>query len=141
MSTRICPACGKPLPLQTGRGGRRKYCEQCSPSRRRGPALPAARAPIPLAKKRATKGVLGAVTADLTAAGVLHTWAGQVCVVIARRIDADQEPGGALAALVKVLRDIMATAMSLATVEDAPDPLEQIKRRFELRAVEQVPPK
>lgn len=137
MSARICPSCGDALPLQTGRGGRRRYCLKCSPPRfdPRKKARPVATVAPALTfdsgdVQRAAPNVTRAVRRELEAAGVLAHWAGQVALVLARRIDADQEAGAALAALVKVLRDILATAMeAAAAAAPEPDLLEQIRAR------------
>ena len=136
MSARICPSCGDPLPLQTGKGGRRRYCEGCSPSRRRGPAMAPARATVatlPPAGGKEPTGVLEAVLREVRAAGVAAHWAAAVAVVLAKRIDSDQEPGAALASLVKALREILPIALSSAASTAEPDPLEQIRLRAEAR--------
>ena len=136
MSERICPSCGKPLPLQTGKGGRRKYCQGCSPSRRRGPAMAPQRAPVATATPAGAQqptGVLEAVLREVRTAGVAAHWAAAVAVVLARRIDSDQEPGSALASLVKALREILPIALTTAASTDEPDPLEQIRLRAEAR--------
>lgn len=118
---RTCAKCGARLPLQTGKGGRRKMCEVCSPSRRRKQQS----APRTTAKPRS---LTEAVRAELDAAGLLGTAAAYQALALAARIDADQEPGAALAALNKELRTQL-NAMRLADSEPVADPVDELKAR------------
>lgn len=138
MSQRVCAVCGAALPLQHGRGGRRKMCEHCSPPRRRGPAMAPAVAlvPTPAPDGLTVSDVTTATVAELQRLGQADSVAGVMAVALAKRIDSGQEPGGALAQLVKAHRDTMATAYAAAHQEkekDEPNLLEQIRRQREAR--------
>jgi len=54
----------------------------------------------------------------LTQADVAESWQGQAALLLARRIDADQDSGSGLAALVKAHREMMAEALALAPQEE-----------------------
>lgn len=119
---RKCSKCGADLPLQTGRGRRRKMCEMCAPPRRR-------QAPAQTTAPTASGGSLTeAVRAELDAAGLLGTAGGFQALALAQRIDADQEPGAALAALNKELRAQM-NALGAAETEPVADPVDELKAR------------
>jgi hypothetical protein len=63
-----------------------------------------------------------------------------MAVTLAKRIDSGQEPGGALAQLVKAHQQVMATAYAAANQEkedEEPNILEQIRRQREARLAEQ----
>jgi hypothetical protein len=73
-----------------------------------------------------------ATAAELATAGRAGRPAGQCALVLARRIDqADGEPGGGLAALVREHRAALADA--LADVVPAGNPLDELRRRRERR--------
>lgn len=134
MSARICPSCGDALPLQTGRGGRRRYCLKCSPPRydpRNKPRPVPVSTNVDMSPIGNVHNVSAACLAELRAAGVTTSWQAAVCMVLARRIDGNgQEPGGALASLVKVLQLIMADALARGAERNRePDPLEEIRAR------------
>ena len=145
MSTRVCALCGAPLPLQHGRGGRRKMCEHCSPPRRRGPAVALALAPSePTSAPDGSPpdSVTAATVAELVSLGQADTPNGRLAVVVARRIDSGQEPGGALAQLAKSHRECMALAYAAANAQtdyEQPNLLEQIRLMREKRLAEADP--
>lgn len=76
-------------------------------------------------------GALGAVIAELTAAGRLDSSAGQAAVALARRIDDGAESSSGLAALTREMRAAMAEALS--RVESAGDALDELLARREAR--------
>ncbi len=123
---RSCAKCGAALPVETGRGRRRKYCEACNPSRpRRKPPL----APSVVAATSAPVGsVLEATRSALVAAGALDTPMGQASLVLASCID---DPGESLAArtqAVKQLREALASVVSAEQAAPA-DPNDEFTRK------------
>lgn len=76
-------------------------------------------------------GVTSAVIAELTAAGRLHTSAGQSALALARRIDDGAESSAGLAALTREMRAAMAEATS--NVAEAGDALDELRARREAR--------
>lgn len=119
---RNCDVCGEALPVQTGRGGRRKRHPECRDGGRPKPVL------------QTTFGtVTDAVTTELAAIGKTDTPEGTAAVRIARRIDADSEPGAALSALVKELRTVLAAVRANAKPVAA-DPVDELKARRAARA-------
>lgn len=94
------------------------------PKRTRKPAAPEPDAPV---------GALGAVLAELRAAGRLDSSAGQAAVALARRIDDGAESSAGLAALTREMRAAMAEALSRA--EATGDALDELRARREARRV------
>jgi hypothetical protein len=80
--------------------------------------------------------VTAATVAELANLGQADTPNGRLAVVVAQRIDSGQEPGGALAQLVKSHRDCMAVAHAAASAQteaEQPNLLEQIRAMREQR--------
>lgn len=126
----VCLKCGAPIPLQQGRGRRRKMCETCSPSRNRGKS---ARLPAPTIPGMGdAQGVTQSVIRELTEAGMLQSHSGQCAVLLARRIDAGEDSGAAVAQLVRQLRETMASALAMQ-VPDEVDPVDELRQRREQR--------
>ena len=122
----MCARCGGPLPVQTGKGRRRKMCATCSPSRPRRKPDPPAAATAAVAAEPGT--VLDATRAALADARVLASPMGRAALVLAARIDDPDEPLTAVAASVKQLRDALAAV--LAATETAPaDPNDEFTRK------------
>lgn len=92
------------------------------PKRTRKPTAPEPDAPV---------GALGAVLAELRAAGRLESSAGQAAVALARRIDDGAESSAGLAALTREMRAAMAEALSRA--EATGDALDELRARREAR--------
>ena len=130
----ICGKCGGPIPRQKGPGGQRKFCPTCSPKRDRPDRQRKRPTPktLNLTPGKIQQGNRGnltdSTTAELTRTGVLDTWQGQAALILAHRIDAGDEPGGALSQLVKAHRDIMAEALAQAK-RDEPNLLEQLRAK------------
>lgn len=125
---RSCERCGAPIPLQKGRGMRRKYCQTCSPSRKKPqkPGKPAQKA------ANTSRSVVAVVTAELTDAGMLDSHQGQAALLLARRLESGDDTGAAMAQMVRQLQQTMASA--LASVEPAEaDPVDELKARRESR--------
>jgi hypothetical protein len=92
--------------------------------------------PTPAPDGLTVSDVTTATVAELQRLGQADSVAGVMAVALAKRIDSGQEPGGALAQLVKAHRDTMATAYAAAHQEkekDEPNLLEQIRRQREAR--------
>lgn len=102
-------------------------CETCAPSRDRSKPKP----------KRpdyavAVGNALDAVTAELTEAGMLDSHQGRIALGLARRFDADNESGAALAQVARQLRETMASALASAAPV-AVDPLDELRAKRERR--------
>jgi len=118
-----CEKCGNPLPIQLGRGRRRKFCPDCSRSKGR-PAAVSKFQPVEVS------GIYSATHAELEAAGVLQTSDAQAALLLARRIESEIDPGSAIAQMVKSLREAKHAALS-ATETEVADPVDEFtaKRR------------
>ena len=123
---RTCTKCGTVLPLQSGKGRRRTLCEVCSPPRRRTapPLQPVAGTATPV-----PPGVAAGVAADLAEMGMSDGHLGRLALVLAERIDSGQEPGAALAALTRQLRDTMRAAKAAAPQDEGENLLEALRRQ------------
>ena len=128
---RNCEKCGAKLPLQQGRGRRRKMCEACSPTRDRGKARAAA--PVVPISSPTSRSVLTSVTDELTAAGMLDSHQGQLALVLAGRIEQGDDTGASLSQMVRQLRETMASALASAEPE-AVDPLDELRAKRERRS-------
>jgi hypothetical protein len=109
LAVKTCKQCGAPLPLQSGRGRPRTRCTTCAPSA--APKRRTTTAPV------TGDGVLAATRAELDAAGVAGTSAGQAALSLAAAIDSGEEHGASLAALVKQ----HGATMRAAVPESQPD--------------------
>lgn len=144
--SRNCEVCGALLPLQTGRGGRRKRCATCP--RPRGKAAQAAKA---RAAKNWTPDAILKPPSDLDSPGPtcertrvmlldLGVWQhplASAAMALAERIDSGREPGTALASVAKQLQSILAELQAAAAADQAdsePDPIEEFRRRRAERA-------
>ena len=123
----LCVKCGGPLPVQTGRGRRRKRCENCAPSRVVSPKT-TSRPAVPAAP---TSGLLGATRAELARAGQLSSHAGQAALLLAERIEFGENSGSAIAQMVRQLHDTMSRALADQVAEA--DPLDELLSRRERR--------
>ena len=117
---RTCDVCGQPLPVQTGRGGRRKRHPECR-GKRPAPAVTASTA-------EPTVSTVALVDAEVAALNVADKPEAQAAREIAARIDAGQEPGAALASLSKELRTLLAGLRS-TSAPAAADPVDELKAR------------
>ncbi|MEI8082707.1 MAG: hypothetical protein WCI74_12765, partial [Actinomycetes bacterium] len=106
-----------------GRSGQRKYCERCSPPRRRKGAVPANVIPLPTGNGSCRAAVLTA----LRAAQVEHTVGGAVALLLAERLDSGTDSGSAIATLAKQLQATLADALRGTKVKDSP--LDELRRR------------
>lgn len=129
MTIRTCSKCGAGLPLESGRGRRRKMCESCSPSRpRRKPeAAPAAKS----AAAAPVGCVFDATRAVLADAGVTDSPMGQAALVLAEEIDSRQHPLSQVASAVKQLESALTAALApVADAQDRPaDPEDEFTRK------------
>lgn len=126
---KTCVKCGAPLPIQTGRGARRKMCETCSPSRVKRPVARKATK----REAAAASGALEVTRRDLEAAGMLDTHIGAYAIVLATRLEnSSGETAAGLAQLVKQLRETMASALA-HSVPDEIDPVDELRARRESR--------
>ena len=106
MSAKSCEKCGGPLPIQSGRGRRRIRCESCAPSRNQKPNRVATLLPVPTGGE----GLVAATLAELERADMASSAIGQAALALARRIEADQDNGSAMASMVKQWQDTMGRA-------------------------------
>lgn len=133
-----CAACSTDF---NARSSRARFCSaKCRTDahyRRTKLGLPEAKTPAPKPKRTrkpkadSITGALGAVVAELTAAGRLDSSAGQAAVALARRIDDGAESSSGLAALTREMRAAMAEALS--RVEASGDALDELLARREAR--------
>ena len=125
--------CGVVLPLEQGRGRRRKMCEACSPSRpRRKPeSAPAAKA----AAAAAVGCVRDATRAALVEAGVADSPMGQAALVLAEEIDSRAHPLAQVASAVKQLERALTVALAPAGGQQttADDPEDEFTRKRRAR--------
>jgi hypothetical protein len=127
MATRNCMKCGAPLPVQTGRGRRRVKCATCSPPRK-SVAKPIALASLP----SGGTSMVSATVAELESAGVESSALGQAALLLARRIEAGEDNGSAIASLVKQWQDTMGRATAGAEPQ-AVSLTDQLKARRDAR--------
>lgn len=140
MTSRTCEVCGELLPLQTGRGGRRKRCATC-PRPPRNRTRPKAWTPAEILKPPSDLDSPGP-TCERTRAMLLDlsVWEhplASAAMALAERIDSGREPGTALASVAKQLQSILADLQAAATAEQVPsepDPIEIFRRRIAQRA-------
>lgn len=130
---RVCDVCGGPLPLQTGRGGRRKRHAECSKPRTR-----ARLSPVPLEPRPEREGAAASVyeTARRAIAevGLTADPLASLALALASRIDGGQEPGAALASLSKQLRDTLILLLERGGANREPDPVDEIWARMRQHA-------
>ncbi len=109
MSQRLCADCGGPLPVQSGKGRRRTFCERCSPPRRQKSVtpLPTIVPSVPQGNSCET-----ATRESLDAVDRIDTPMGQAALALARAVDSGQESGSGLAAVVARLDATIASATS-----------------------------
>ncbi len=124
---RSCAKCGAAIPLQTGRGMRRKYCQTCSPSRKK-----SKKPGVAVRELDGHRGVVATVTAELTAVGMLDTHQGQAALLLARRMESGRDTGAALSQMVRQLRETMASALA-SQEPDEVDPVDELRARRESR--------
>ena len=138
---RTCDACGADF---DARSPRARFCSDKCRSRARyrrevlgqpeavaSPKPKRTRKAKAAAEPDAPVGALGAVLAELQAAGRLDSSAGQAAVALARRIDDGAESSSGLAALTREMRAAMAEALS--RVEASGDALDELRARREAR--------
>ena len=106
-----CSKCGGPLPRK-GAGRPRKRCETCAPPRRK--------AQITVIVPDSGGSVYTATRDELSAAGREATPLGQAALVLAARIDANQDAGAAIAAMTKQLGATLCEATAGANVVASP---------------------
>lgn len=129
-----CKDCGCDLPVQTGRGRRRTYCEECSPARR-GKAtrrVPEVTALPPAAVVAADPvGIVRNTSDALEAAGRLETPDGAVALHMARLLEA----GSYNAQGAKSLADAHAQSLerALKGAERVADAVDELRAKREQR--------
>lgn len=116
---RQCERCGEPLPIQTGRGRRRKFCSACSRSKNKPRNAPA---------RVSTAGLYESVRAELEFAGVLGSSDAEAALLLARRIEKDVDPGSAIAQMLRTLREIKSAALSVGDAAES-DPVDEFTAR------------
>ena len=126
MPARTCDYCG--TAYQAKRSTSRYCTDTC---RTKAAQLRAGTRVLPAAPVVVESGVLPAVRAELARLGLTDSVAGAAALSLAGRIDAQSEPGAAMAAMVRELRATMAEASAGATVEL--DVLDELRARREAR--------
>ena len=122
---RTCAKCGTSLPIETGRGARRKMCAKCSPSRpRRKPQPPAAAVAVAASPIGC---VADATRAVLAAERMLDAPMGRAAMVLAERIDDRDQPLAAVSQAVKQLREALAAVLTTERAVPA-DPNDEFTR-------------
>ena len=106
-----CAKCGGPLPKR-GQGRPRKHCETCAPPRGK-PRL------VVITPDTGTS-VYTATRQKLAEADRESTPLGQAALVLAARIDANQDAGAAIAAMAKQLAATLGEATAGANVVASP---------------------
>ena len=123
---RLCATCGADMPLETGRGRRRKFCPTCSPSRPRRKPEPSEA--VTRAVTAPAGSVLDATRAALVQSGRLDTPMGQAALVLASRIDDAGEPLAAITQATKQLREALSSVVSEEQAAPA-DPNDEFTRK------------
>lgn len=123
---RTCGTCGKEFETRTSRA---KSCSATCRSRahRAGKSMPRLAAVPSIPAATSESGVLAVVTAALESAGRVGTPAGQVCLVLARQIEAGAESSTGLVALSKELMARIDQALVGAT--DAGDIVDELRAK------------
>lgn len=130
----ICERCGGPIARQTGPGGRRRYCEACSPRRDR-PDRPRKNQrpttePRYLAAGQITSeatSVYSATVAELDAMGMPEDhWLRVLALNVAWHIDHNDGSASGLVALVKEHRAVLAACAAAAPKPE--DALTRLRR-------------
>lgn len=123
-----CKRCGRPF---VAKRPSRVYCGSACRSKAaqaRKAGLPESVAPVQVVRLPAPTGQLAAATrAELEAADRLDTMLGQAALNLAVRVDAGQDTGSAIAAMVRELRATMERALD--GVPAARDELDELKAR------------
>lgn len=86
---------------------------------------------VPLEGPRPDGGVLAATRAQLDAIGRAQSPLGATALVLAARLDAGADPGSAMAAMAKELRQVMADLLAGASV--VADPVDELRERRRAR--------
>ena len=127
-----CSRCGGPIGRQVGPGGRRRYCQRCSPPRdrkdrpRKRPLRPVALPTDGQVSPDGVVGMTGATRRELQALGFDEGhWLAILALNLARHIDhADGEPVAGLIAMIRehdaCLSDIRARCARSAALPHTP---------------------
>lgn len=116
------------MPLETGRGRRRKMCATCSPSRPRRKSDVVVAPEVVEVISTPVGNILEATRRALASAGATDTPMGQAALVLARRIDNDDEPLAAINQAVKQLRETLASVIT-ADMPAVADPNDEFTRK------------
>lgn len=132
-----CAKCGGPIGRQPGPGGRRKFCQVCSPKRDRpdrqrgrGKTVPNVMTFDSGETQSLASNVTQATTAELLELGVpADHWRHVLAVTLATRIDhGDNETANGLVAMIRELNSLMTEIRASApSVEESP--LQMLRRR------------
>lgn len=122
----LCRDCGAQIPKAVGRGRQRTYCEICSPPRRKKPPAPR-QAADKTDPPTACGSIHAATLATLEQAGRTDTPLGATALLLAQRLDADQDSGSAMAAMAKQLGATLEDATRGAQI--AMSPLDELRAR------------
>lgn len=128
MAAKKCAKCSGPMPPHVGPGRPRTVCFTCRPSRAKAaPAAPAAAVTAPAMLEVQAGGLYEATLRELSDSGIPHTAEALAVLALARRIDAGEDTGSGLAAMVKQWHASKAQAMQGVAVPN--DPVDELRSR------------
>lgn len=125
--TNDCGQCGAPIPAQTGRGGRRRYCLTCSPPRpstKRATLTGATVTTLPTPPA----GVYEATLRELKAAELVETVGGQLLLLLARAMSDPAQTASGVASAAKVFAELFDKAVT--QVKPREDELTKLRRQY-----------
>ena len=132
-----CEQCQGPIGRQQGRGGRRRFCQTCRPTRiRKDRPVPRSvarqtRPVVPLSGDQVT-GMEHATRLELEAAGVPLDCVAALCaLVLARAVDRNDDTVPGMIACIKEHGECMRWAMQSAAPADDQDVVTLMRRRLQ----------
>ena len=133
----VCERCGGAIGRQIGRGGRRRFCETCRPTRiRRDRPVPRSvarqiRPVVPLDGDQVT-GMEEATVLELEAAGVPLDGVAALCaLILARAVDRNDDTVPGMIAAIREHGACMRWAMQSAAPVDDQDVVTMLRRRLQ----------
>ena len=133
----VCEQCRGPIGRQQGRGGRRRFCETCRPTRiRKDRPVPRSVArqirPVVPVDGREVSSMEEATRLELEAAGVPLDCVAALCaLILARAVDRGDDTVPGMIAAIKEHSACMAWAMQSAAPVDDQDVVTLMRRRLQ----------
>ena len=124
-----CQQCGGPIPPQTGRGARRRYCLTCSPPRPATKAKASTEVATVTILTTPPTSVVDATLRELTAADLVESVGGQLLLTLARVMDDPAQTASGVASAAKVFAELF--DRSVTQVKPKADELTAIRRRYQ----------